>query len=269
MDLLRKFYNADVPQSEEASYGYEDDTVKVSSFDFGLNAGKCFLTKFEWIPNAGKDGAEMEALDIIFTINGTPKNYRMFPVKKAYGKNNEEITDPKAKEFKEAVSDFNARVTHILHAFQDIETIKASMSRVIKGFKDFCNIAASILPKDFATRPLDIFMQYQWQPSEGQNRTFLDIPRKMSYGAWLKPAQPGTWIEKRAQNITENTREALWYENEKGEKHPFVKNGWFMLSHFANQQREDGSSQNQSQNQQVTQTAAKANAEGEKKASAW
>lgn len=221
------------------TYGYADDSVKVSPFVFGLNAGVTNLIKYEWIHNGGKDGAEQEALDVVFKINGADKSYRMFPVVKAFDKNNAETTDPNHEAFKEAVTDFNARITHILHAFISSEDIKTGLSRPISSFKDFAQITMGLLPKNYKELPLDIFLQYQWAIDEGQDRTFLDIPKKMKYGAWLKPARPGKWVEKRIENPADSVREALWYENEKGEKHDFTKTGWFMNSNFAKQLRRD------------------------------
>lgn len=270
MQYNRKFYDA-VPAT--GGYGYQSDDVKVSPFNFGLNPGKTFLKKFEWINNGGKDGAEQEALEIIFDINGTEKSYRKFPVVKAFNKDGAEITDPNAPEFKEALSDFNATITHILHAFIDSEDIKAGFARPINSFKEFCQIAASMLPTDFATRPLDIFLQYQWQISEGKDRTYLEIPSKMKYGRWLVPAVPGNWEEKREPNPQESTREAIWYVNENGEKHPFTKNGWFAKSNFANQQKTSSASTNTAASAAMGAGATTANAPAQtgeaKKASAW
>lgn len=256
--------------SNAGMYGYATDEVKQSPFTFGLNAGKTFLIKFEWIPNGGKDGAEQEALDIVFNINGTEKNYRMFPVVKAFGKNNEEITDPNAPEFKDAVVDFNARVTHILHAYMDSEAIKSGFSRPIASFKDFVQIAMSMLPKNYREIPLDIFLQYQWQLPQGKERTYLEIPGKMKYGKWLAPAQAGTWKENRVENPADNVTEALFYTNEEGVKHPFTKNGWFMNSNFAKQQRSSGGTESGSPVSSAQQTQNAANMQsGTGQASAW
>src|ERR1700749_4016466 len=93
---------------DQNNYGYGEEEVKVSNLVFGLNAGQTFLTTFEWIPNGGKDGADQEALEIVFTVNGTEVKYRQFPVTRAFGKNREVITDPTATEFKEAMTSFNA-----------------------------------------------------------------------------------------------------------------------------------------------------------------
>lgn len=225
-------------------YGFTSDEVKQEGgFSFGLNT-PAFLKEFKWIPNAGKDGSELEALEIIFEINGKEKSYRQFPITKAFLKDGGETTDPSTPEFRKEVQDFNAKIVHILHAFVDIDKIKAALSVPIADFKTFCKICEKILPSNYREIPLDIFMQYQWQISDGRDKTYLEIPRKMSYGAWLCAAKPGVqWVEKRADKITESTRKAIYYVNSENEKeeHPFFRNGWFALSNFANQQTSEKS----------------------------
>jgi hypothetical protein len=256
---------AETKTAPVASYGYASDEVKVSPFNFGLNAGVTKLTKFEWIPNAGKDGAEQEALDIVFNINGTDKNYRMFPVVKAFGKNQEEITDPAAPEMQDAIIDFNARVTHILHAFLDSEAIKAGLARPIANFKEFCEICMGLLPKNYSEIVLDVFLQYQWQIGSNNDRTYLELPKKMKYGRWLIPAVApvgGAWIKHAVENPTDDVKKALYYTDAEGNEHPFFRNGWFMSNAFANQQT---SGDAESSTIAATATAA----DGEKKATTW
>lgn len=248
-----------------AMYGYASDEVKVSPYHFGLNAGVTTLQKLEWIPNGGKEGAEQEALDILFNINGAERSYRMFPVVKAFDKANKEITDPSAKEFQDAVLDFNARITHIMCCYMDKEAYIAALSRPTGSFKGFCKIIESLLPKNFKDIKLDVFMQYQWQMSEGQNVTFLELPKKMKYGKWICPAQEGEWVEKRIDNPDDNVVEALWYETKDGRvdertgkpvKHPFTKNGWFMSSNFAKQQKNANAGTSNSTNGNTNTAAA-------------
>lgn len=230
---------------ETAQYGYSSDERKENPFDFGLNAGVTFLKSFNYIPNGGKDGAEQDALEIIFEINGTEKSYRKFPVTKAYkkvkkGEPQEETTDPKAKEFMEAVDELNSSIVHILRAFVDNMAIEAALAKKITSFKDFCNITAGLLPKNYPELPLDIFLQYQWEISSGKEKTYLDIPKKVKQGKWLCKAVPGNWIEVKVPNPQEKTREALVYVKEgTEEKHPFSRNGWFMLSNYATQQHDE------------------------------
>lgn len=246
-----------------AGYGYaSDEGAKVSPFTFGLNAGLAKLTKFEWIPNGGANGAEGEALDIVFNINGVDKSYRMFPVTKAFDKENKEVTNPDSAEIKDALIDFNARITHILHCFIEADDIKAGFSRPIPDFKTFCQIAMGMLPKDYKEKSLDIFLQYQWQLGEGKERTYLEIPKKMKYGKWLAASTGQKWAEQKVANADQNVREALFYTNEKGEKHPFTKNGWFMSSNFAKQQKAAGAETSAA-------AAGATQADGAAAASAW
>ncbi len=241
---------------ETAQYGYSSDERKDNPYDFGLNAGVTYLKEYSFIMNGGKDGAEQDALEIKFEINGTEKSYRKFPVTKAFkktkkGEPQEETTDPKAKEFVEAVDELNSSIVHILRAFVDNMTIESALAKKIGSFKDFCNITAGLLPKNFAEIPLDIFLQYQWQISQGKEKTYLDIPSKVKQGKWLCKALPGDWKEIKVPNPQEKTREALVYvkvdkegnpilgEDGKEIKHPFVRNGWFMLSNYANQQHDE------------------------------
>lgn len=226
-------------------YGYASDEVKISTFNFGLNAGVTTLKKFEWIPNGGVDGAEKEALEIIFNINGTDKGYRKFPVTQGFGKNGETITDPNSSEFKDAVMTFNSVITHILHCFVDNDTLKKAMSVPIASFKQFCTIAASLLPKNFAEIKLDIFMQYQWTIRSGQNRTFLEIPSSMKNGKWLCVAVPpvGEWKEVRKKDPSDNDQKALIYTDEAGNVHPFTRYGRYVNGALANQQKSEEAEQ--------------------------
>jgi hypothetical protein len=259
--------------NNEAGYGYASDDVKISPFNFGGNFGNCFLTKIEWIPNGGANGAEQEALDIIFKINDVDKSYRMFPVTQGFDKNNQPVKDPNSKEFKDALQDWNAKMTHIMHCFVSDDVLKAALAKRIKSLKEYAAVIKALLPKDFDKKPLDIFLQYQWQPSANKSRTYLEIPKKMSYGKWLCPAMAGNWKEMKAENIDENTRKALWYVNEEGQEHIFVKNGWFMSGKFSHQQKEDTEEEAENNASKATSEQAAITTSGDapasKEPSAW
>lgn len=233
-------------QNTEVGYGFADDEQKVSQLHFGLNAGNTFLTKFEWIPNGGANGTEQEALDIVFKIGDTEKSYRMFPVTEAFIKGSQEKTkDVNSPEFKDAQREFNSRIVHILSAFVTKDVIKTALARPISNFKDFCVLCKKLLPKTTPTIPLDIFLQYQWAISPNKNVTYLEIPKKMSYGYWLcKAVEPvgGVWKKVLLDNFDESTQTVLSYVDEANNVHPFVKNGWFMSSNFAKQQKAESSS---------------------------
>ncbi len=233
-------------------YGYASDEVKVSTLKFGLNT-KTFLKKFEFNPNGGKEDTAQECLDIVFNINGTDKSYRMFPVSKVYGKKGGEITDTSSPEyieaFNDAITDFNARVSHIMHCFIPREEMQQKM-KPVTSFKDYVNMVANLLPKDFATKELDIFLQYQYSVTGDNKVAYLEIPKKMVQGRWISIHQPGQWVEIRKSNPEDNDQDALVYgdastanKDERGavvefnKFHPIKKNGWFVKSNYANQQR--------------------------------
>lgn len=236
--------------NEVAGYGYVDDEEQVntgSSGSFGLN--ECFMTKFEHISNAGKDGAEGEALDIVFNIDGKDKSYRVFPVTKAFKSTKDgggEVTDPRSPEMKEAFKNFNAIMTHILHCFVEKEAIVIAFGRPVRDFKDYCNIAKGLLPTNFAQVPLQIFLQYQWAIKGENKRTFLEIPKTMKHGRWLTKAIPaqGEWIGTQKEDPTDNDQNALTYKDAQNNIHPFTRNGWFVKSNFANVQKEEGAEEN-------------------------
>lgn len=226
-------------------YGYEDDNVKNGpSIFFGLNSGVTKMVKFEWTDKGGKEGAEMEALDIVFNVNGKEMKYRQFPITKAFD-NGKEITNPTHPAMVKAVNDFNALMTHIITCFVDKETYKAALQKQpITSFKSFCNLLKSLLPVDFATISLDIFLQYQYKINGENSQTFFEIPKKTNHGKFLCRTFPakGTWSTKKIENPEDKVKCALWYTDNEGNIHPFIRTGWFMNSNFANVQKEENSS---------------------------
>lgn len=246
---------------EQAGYGYVDDEKEIdgsSGLVFGLNQG-ITMSKFEYIKNGGKDGAEQEALDIAFILpGGTEKNMRKFPITKAFKKSEkgapqEETTDPKSPEMQEAFKDLNATITHLMHCFVSDEDYKLALSVPVASFEQFCKILMGLLPTNFNTVRLDVFAQYQWQIKGDNNKTYLEFPSKMKYGRWLcvskqpfmadpadaSKAITGEWVENRKENPQDNDAMALSYTDQLGNLHPFIRNGWFVNSNFANQQKDD------------------------------
>lgn len=227
--------------SEVIGYGYENDEAQINSsanLKFGLNEN-VFMTGFELVNNAGSGGSEGEALDVTFNINGSEKRDRIFPVSRAFDKNGNPITDRNAPEFKKALSDLNAKVTHIMKAFVDDETLKAALSSPITSFSQYITVLKSILPSNFDKIPLDLFMQYEYQIKGDNDRTWLTFPKKVSYGKFLcRHVEPvGEW-----KPVVDGN--GLHYVDSAGNIHPFKRNKWFMDSPFANQQKEENPLEN-------------------------
>jgi hypothetical protein len=229
----------------QGGYGYAEHVAKESVLVFGLNAGNVRLTKFAHTMNGGKDGAELEALDITFSIDGTEKSYRKFPVAKAYvpginGQAQTETTDPRHPEFIAAQVQLSSVLVHIIGCFVEKEEIKTALTRPIQSFKEYAEILASLLPANHAEVPLDIFTQWQWSIGGENKMTYLEFPKNMKHGRWIaKSVEPvgGKWVKQAKANAS-TSEVALRFVDEEGNVHPFTRNGWFMASHFANQQTE-------------------------------
>lgn len=231
-------------EQKSGGYGYAEQEENKSSFGFGLNPGLTTLQKFEWTPNGGKDGAEMEALDIMFDVNGTTISYRQFPITKAFYKPSDgpqvEVTDPAHPAMVQEKSNLSAVLIHIIGCFVPKEDIRTALQTPMNSFKDFCKVLAGLLPKDFSVKPLDSFFQWEWQIKGDNEKTYLRLPKNMKHGRWIGAAivAKGEWSKQQKQNASDNET-ALRYVDNDGNVHPFVRTGWFMNSNFATQQKEE------------------------------
>jgi len=227
----------------QGGYGYQEHVAKESSFVFGLNAGNVRLTKFNHTMTGGKDGAELEALDIMFTIDGNERGARKFPISKAFAKddagNQIEVTDPAHPAFIQAQKDLSAWLVHVIGCFAEKDAIKTALTRQITSFKQYAEILASLLPSGFEQVALDGFGQYQWNIGGEAKVTYLQFPNNMKHGRWLAAsiAPKDAW-EKQVKTNASTSEIALRYVDADGNKHPFARNGWYMESNFATQQKE-------------------------------
>lgn len=237
-------------------YGYQDDQQEVASqgsgsipYHFGGNFGVARLKKMEWIPNGGKGGAAQEVMDIVFEVDGKDVSYRQFPITRAFDSNGNEVRDPNSEPMKKAFSSFNANICSIIACFVPREVIKAALSRPFSQFQEYCQTVQNLLPPDFASRPLDVFMQYQNKIRGNAKQTYLEFPKDLSNGYWVVAAiapqaeegQVAEWKEVRKTSYDNNTKDALVYVDGKGNFHTFVRSGWFMDSNYAKVQKEDSS----------------------------
>lgn len=234
-------------EKTNGGYGYTEQEQKESAFGFGLSPGAATLTKFAWTPNGGKGGTEREALDIVFKIGDREVSYRKFPITKAYfkpegGGPQQETTDSEHPAFKQEQSNLSAVLVHIVGCYIPKEDIKTALQRPIQNFKDYCSVLQGLLPTDFANKSLDLFFQWQWQIKGDNEKTFLELPKNMKHGRWIGPALAanGEWEQQTKLDASDN-QTALRFVDKDGNIHPFVRNGWFMNSNFATQQKEQES----------------------------
>lgn len=221
-------------------YGFIDDTdpslrAKTGG-KFGLNQNS-FLVKFELNPKSGKGKTDGDALDINILVGEKEFKMKIYPVGKVYDKEGTEITNESSKEyidaFNEEITQKNAVILHILKSIGVTEQqIRAAFATPVDSFSQFVNGLVSLLPADFKTRPIDVFLEYQWSISNGQDRTFLQIPKNMKFGYFACQSQPGIFKEE----IVDEGK--LIYRNQNGQIHPFQRSKRFMEGNSANQQIE-------------------------------
>lgn len=246
-------------------YGYVNDEKSSNSMVFGLNQG-VKMTKFEFNPNGGKDGAAQECLDIAFEFNGgSVKNWRQFPVTQAIDKNGNKVTDPRSSEMKAAFNEFNAKISQLMKCFITEEELKQGLMGV-SNFKSYCNALTNLLPKDFSSVNLDVFCQYQWTSKSDNGTKYVEIPSNVKQGKVFVAAEEGNYepitIDSKAMTFTfrgteypvtnggvkkfnltigDNTvivdsNKGLVYVKEDNGTftlHPVTRTDWFMTSNFA------------------------------------
>lgn len=216
-------------------YGYQDSgevAAGAAGGNFGLNSG-VNVTKFEFNPNAGKDGAAGEAIDLTVQIGDREFRKRFFPVSKVFSKGGGEITDTNSAEYKEAYSKevklLNADLTSIVEAFVSPEQVREALNVPINSFKDFAQVLERLIKSvpNWEKQPVDVFLQYQWKPTGDNDRTYLELPKNVKQGIYLVRTLGEGFKEER-------TDTSLKYVNESGVTHPFKRGSWFVDSAFAN-----------------------------------
>lgn len=220
-------------------YGYQDSSdlgPGKQGGKFGLNTG-AFITKFEYNPNSGKDGAEQDGLDLTVQVGEREYRHRFFPVGKVYASRKDggaELTDTNSEAYKEAykkeVELLSGTLTDIVKAFVPEEQIKQALATPINSFKDYAQILERLVKSvpNWNKVPVDVFLEYQWSPSGDNDRTFLTLPKNVKHGQFISKSYGPGFREER-------TSSSLKYVNEQGEEHPFKRNEWYLGSDFAKQ----------------------------------
>lgn len=215
-------------------YGYQDSTAVTPGTNGGkLGLNKGVITKFEYNANAGRDGAQQDAIDLTIHVGEKAYMKRFFPISKVFAKGGGEIADTNSQEYKDAfakeVKLFNAETSSIVEALVNPEDVKLALSAPISTFKDFAQILERLVKSNpnWNKTQVDVFLQYQWKPTGENTRTFLELPKNVKQGIYVSKAQPGVFTEDR-------TETHLKYVNVEGDIHPFKRGQWFVESAFAN-----------------------------------
>ena len=218
-------------------YGYQESdgvTPGKQGGKFGLNSG-AVVTVFGYNANAGKDGAEQDAIDFTAQIGEREYRLRFFPVSKVFApKGGGEITDTNSEEYKEgyavAMKMLNATLTSIVEAFVSPADLKAALATPIAGFKDYAMLLERLVKSvpNWDKMPVDVLLQYQWTIKGENDKTYLELPKAIKHGIFICKSQGAGFIEER-------TESHLKYVNADGVTHPFKRNEWFVKHAFANQ----------------------------------
>lgn len=204
-------------------YGYNEKNVSYGVL--GLNTG--FLTKFEFVQEE-----KFNCVEVGVNISGKEYTRKYFEVAKVF-KDNVEITDKNSIEYKEEIEKqekaLSATLCDFAKVFVSKEELEEALKVQINSFKDFVNILERVIKnkQDWNKIPVDIFLQYQFTPSSGQNRTYLELPKNLNHGQFICKSLGGDFNPVK-------TETSLTYVNKDGIVHPFKRNKWFIQSNFYN-----------------------------------
>lgn len=240
-------------------FGYvndNDESLKSKTGGkFGLNSA--FITKVEYNPNGGTDGAAADCVDITVAVGDKEFRSRIFDATGELFKGEDKVQP--GEEGYQAVyeSEMMQRMAVITHAIKAVgvtdDQLKQALATPPTDFKGWAEIVTSLVPDNFSTRPVDVFLEYQWNIKGDNDRTFLQLPANMKGGRFLSPAvtpNVGTWTEVRDAN-------GLHYVDDAGNKHPFDRSANYMEGNKANQQFANGSQETGAAIQGNTPTPAK------------
>lgn len=203
---------------------------------FGLNQGH--ITKLEFLDNAGKDASPANAVDIWVQIGDREYRRRLYETTgELFGPKDTRVA-PGEEGYQDLFyADMGQKIAVIKHALKavgitqaDIDKVTASLdpTKIGEGMKALVSLA----PAGYQTKPVDAFLEYQWEIAEDQDRTYPELPKNMKGGAFLSPAVTpvGKWTEKK------DADGALTYVDDAGNLHPFDRSASFMSGNKGTQQ---------------------------------
>lgn len=233
MSELKKMMFGNISDTDESLQS------KGMSGKFGLNTGK--ITQIEFSANAGRDDSPANAVLITAKIDGREFTNRIYEVTRVFDNNNNQIMDTESDEYIKGYNEATLQaMAVIVHTVKAVGVTQAQLDTALAqpkaSFTDWAQTVLSLLPPNYANTPVDIFLEYQWNISPNQNRTFLQLPRNMKGGRFLCTAVPavGAWEEQREWEEEvdggKETKEGLRYVDKGGNVHPFTRNQNFMES---------------------------------------
>lgn len=202
---------------------------------FGLNRGYCdYLTM-----KTTKDGVPY--VEVKFMIDDKFfKQQAFFAKDYVYVKGEKSSDQEDIRKHNDGVVKWAAHIARAVVGFDEVKKVLDQDMKFSKQLEAICDLVPNRAPQE-----IDIFLEYQYSPREGQNRTYLQVPNNLGSGFFCAKHE-GDAKEVRVQEFDDKTDEALFYEVN-GKKHAFKRNGWYMGSNFAKQQGQQQQQQQQPQ----------------------
>lgn len=241
MEEIRKIGFGSVNDKDKSLQSKATGMVK-----FGLNRG--FITKLEYNPNAGAGGGAGDAVDIHVKIGEREFRRRIFDVTRVYDSKGNLILDENSEEYiKKYNSELNQVMGVIIHAVKATgvtqQQVDVALQTPLNNFADWSKVVTALVPVGFETRPVDVFLEYQWIIKENNDRTYLELPKNMKGGYFLNPtlSSVGEWKEEKNWTRTNDKglvekMQGLRYVDDSNNVHPFTRTSNYMESKKANQQ---------------------------------
>lgn len=206
---------------------------------FGLNTN-CHFSLIDFTDKAGKDETEGNAVDLNIMVGDREFKRRVYDPEGSslYNRNNEQVS-PGEEGYNDLLNAaLNQASAMVVHAVKAVGVTQDAINRAVTAakpetFAAFAQVLISLLPADYKQKEVDVFLQYQWSISDGQTRTFLELPKNMKDKYWVAASTPGAeWKEVKDEN-------GLHYVDDKNNKHKIEKSASFLESPKANQQGVD------------------------------
>lgn len=232
----------------------DDSLQSKSGGKFGLNTN-ARITKLEYNDKAGKDNSAGDAVDVTIKVGEREFMSRLFDVTKVFDAKGRELS-PNDPEFNKGYNtEIKQRMAVIVHHVKATGVSQEQIDEALKtpaaNFAQWAKIVTGLVPNDFSSKQVDVFLEYQWQPTGDNDKTFLQLPKNMKGGYFVCPAVPhtGEWKEVKGDDGS------LSYQDDNGNKHPFERSANYMDSPKAIQQGGADSSQIEGQTSPEAQQA--------------
>ena len=207
---------------------------------FGLNS-TAHVTTFEFEEGVSKkDETPYKAVNIVYQVGDKEYKSAFFLNESVYvgSGNDRKLLSPGDEGYEDAYYNNYVQVIAVIkHTLGALGVTKDTINKALVGITgdqliEGIQKLVSLVPAGFQKIPVDFFLEYQWNISEGQDRTYLTAPKNMKGGEFVVPAvKPvGKWTEVR------DAEEGLSYIDDNGAKHPFTRNNGYMESNKAKQQ---------------------------------